>query len=112
MSKAAATNITSRRALTAYLDATARHAEATRLMVRAQRTFNKLCIRGVDEDRAYKLAGVGLADVRDVRACTEEREAFARLKAVLVFGPPDLVALIRIAGAVFCAHIPRAANRA
>jgi hypothetical protein len=65
--------------LVEYLDANARHATADRLMSRAERIFDKLSRKGVKDERAYTLAGVGLADERSVRAYQEKMRAFERL---------------------------------
>lgn len=62
------------------VDAKARYAIAQRLMSRAERTFNKLSMKGVEDERAYTLAGVDLADERSVRACQEKKQAFEWLR--------------------------------
>jgi hypothetical protein len=55
--------------LVEYLAAKARHNEARRLFDRATRTFFTLADRkGVEEERAYTIAGLGLADKRMVSA--------------------------------------------
>jgi hypothetical protein len=48
-------------------------------MSRAERIFDKLSRKGVKDERAYTLAGVGLADERSMRAYQEEMRAFERL---------------------------------
>ena len=65
------------------VDAKARYAIAQRLMSRAERTFNKLSMKGVEDERAYTLAGVDLADERSVRACQEKKRAFELLRLSL-----------------------------
>jgi hypothetical protein len=53
-----------------------------RIMKRAERTFFRLADRhGVEERRAYTIAGVALADERSVRAYQEMLQAFERLKS-------------------------------
>ena len=69
--------------LVEYRAAKARHDAATRLVHRASRTFNKLSERGVEDEQAYTLAGLRLADERSVRACQEEMHAFERLRFAL-----------------------------
>jgi hypothetical protein len=44
-------------------------------MARAERVLDRLIENGVDDDRAYKLAGVNLADVRQLRAYGEMQRA-------------------------------------
>lgn len=90
-----------------YLAATARHDEAERLMARAERIFSKLA-RTLDDDRAYEIAGVGLADNRSLRAYAEKRRAFTALRASVA--DAGLLARMTAAGAVQCAG--RAANDA
>jgi hypothetical protein len=50
--------------VTSYLAAQRQHHEAARLMARAERNLDRMIEHGVDEDRAYLAAGVGLADRR------------------------------------------------
>ena len=90
-----------------YLATKARHADSERLMHRAERAFDKLAKRYGDE-RAYEIAGVGLADERSVRACQRHRRAFDALVGSLC-GEPFLVRL-RAIGAIRCADLPRAVN--
>jgi hypothetical protein len=54
--------------MTAYLAAQRQHHEAEQLMAAAEATLDRLIESGVDEDRAWTLAGVNLADVRCLRA--------------------------------------------
>jgi hypothetical protein len=89
-----------------YLTAKARHDDAKRLMRRAG-TFDKLAKRYGDE-RAYEIAGVGLADERSVRAYQQHQRAFDALVASLR-GEPFLIRL-RAIGAVLCADLPSAVN--
>jgi hypothetical protein len=70
-----------------YLTGRERHVEASRAMNRATRIFHKLLEHGVDDDRAYELAGVHLADCRDVRAYADERAALHRLGEALTECP-------------------------
>jgi hypothetical protein len=70
-----------------YIAARARNAEAKATMARAERVFHKLLKRGVDEDHAYKLAGVNLADRRSIAAYHEEREALHRIGEALTGCP-------------------------
>lgn len=93
-----------------YLAAKQLHAEAQRLYYRAWRTFTKLSDRSMDEDRAYKLAGVGLADVRALAADKARRQARDRLKRYTL-GLDDFVEQILVFGAVMCAdYLPKPAN--
>ena len=89
-------------ALAHYLAAKARHAEARRLLARAERPFARLS-KGFDE-----IAGVGLADQRSLKAYREEGEAFARLRATLRGG--DYANQLLAFGAVACAELPPPAN--
>jgi hypothetical protein len=61
--------------LVEYRAAKARHDAAMRLL--------QLSERGVEDERAYTLAGLRLADERSVRACQEEMRAFERLRSAL-----------------------------
>jgi hypothetical protein len=90
-----------------YLGTKARHDDAKCLMHHAERTFDKLAKRYGDE-RAYEIAGVGLADERSVRACQQHRRAFDALVGSLR-GEPFLVRL-RAIGVIRCADLPRTAN--
>jgi hypothetical protein len=70
--------------LVEYLAAKARHNEARRLFDRATRTFFTLAGRkGVEEERAYTIAGLGLADKRMVSAYQAQIGACDRLLASL-----------------------------
>ena len=93
--------------LVEYLAATARHAEAERLMQRAERTMDKLAKRCGDE-RAYEIAGVGLADERSTRAYQQERRASDALKDSL--RGEGLLVRLKAIGAIRCAKLPRTAN--
>jgi hypothetical protein len=73
------TNWKQRRA--AYVAAAARYREASRLMTRAERVLDRMLAHGVEESRAFEVAGVGLADERTVRAYREMRRARERLKS-------------------------------
>jgi hypothetical protein len=64
-----------RRHFAAYVAAVARHREARHTMARAERVLDRLIENGVDDDRAYKLAGVNPADVRQLRAYGEMQRA-------------------------------------
>lgn len=66
-----------------YVAARAHHSEARRTMARAERAFHKLLKRGIDEDRAYKIAGVNLADRRSLAASKDARAALHRLGEAL-----------------------------
>jgi hypothetical protein len=59
----------------AYLAAQRQHREASRVMARAERNLDRMLERGVDEDRAWLLAGVNLADVRQLHAYGEMHRA-------------------------------------
>jgi hypothetical protein len=63
----------------AYLKAWDQYVVASRLMNGASRTFNKLTKQGVEENRAYAIAGVSLADHRSIRAHQAWRMAYGRL---------------------------------
>ncbi|MES2294603.1 MAG: hypothetical protein V4527_14980 [Pseudomonadota bacterium] len=69
-------------ALEIYEKAHARHEAATKTMARAEKLFDKLS-RKMSEAKAWKLAGVNLADRRDLKACWEERRALEALKVSL-----------------------------
>jgi hypothetical protein len=90
-----------------YLAAKARHADSERLMHRAGRTFDKLAKRCGDK-RAYEIAGLALADERNLRAYQQERRAFDSLMGSLR-GKPHHVRL-KALGAIWCAELPAAAN--
>jgi hypothetical protein len=64
-----------------YLAAQRQHHEAARLMARCERVLDRLIEGGVDENRAYTLAGVALADVRSLRAYGEMSRAREALKS-------------------------------
>jgi len=68
--------------LAAYFAAKRQHHEAARLMARAERTLDRLIENGVDENRAWLLAGVHLADVRCIRAYQKMTRALRLLKAL------------------------------
>jgi hypothetical protein len=96
------------KAISAYLAARSRHAKAERLMARSERILDKLLSRGVDENRAYKLAGVDLADERSVRAYGKMWQARLLLIEALV-GARSMDRL-RAVAAVACASLPKPAN--
>jgi hypothetical protein len=79
--------VTWRIRLEEYIAARARNAEAEATMARAERIFHKLRKRGVDDDRAYALAGVHLADCRSITAGAEEREALRRIGTAMTDCP-------------------------
>ena len=65
--------------LTKYLDTMARHAEAGAAFVRAACRFEELAERMGNDERAYLVAGVALADYRVLAAFTAAEEARDRL---------------------------------
>jgi hypothetical protein len=65
-----------------YLAAERQHHEAARLMARCEQLFDELVERGVDENRAWLLAGVHLADIRSIRAYQKMTRALWLLKAI------------------------------
>jgi hypothetical protein len=93
----------------AYLAAQRQHREASRVMARAERVLDRLIERGVDEDRAYKVAGVGLADVRAGRAYQEMSRALETLRASA--WTSSTAARLVAHGVWLCADVPRAANK-
>ena len=96
--------------LTSYLAAKAHHAEARRLMLRAERTLEKLARRPGGSDaawgRACIVAGVELAeaDHRSLGAYRDVVRARAALKTALRSAP--LQTRLYVAGAVLCANLP------
>jgi hypothetical protein len=68
----------------------------------------KLIARRVDDDRAYALAGVGLADERNVRAYQAQRLALERLRDHL--RGYDIVDRVLAIGIVLCADVPNPSN--
>jgi hypothetical protein len=95
-----------RQHLAAFLIAQARHQEAARVMARAERTFFRLLKRGVDENRAYTIAGVNLADERSVRTYQDMKQAFDRLRVSC----QNTATRLWANGAWLCGVLPRAAN--
>jgi hypothetical protein len=91
-----------------YLAAQRQHREAERVMARAERMLDRMIEHGVDEDRAYKLAGVALADARSVRAYQDMRQA--REALALSVRNQGTVARLLARGAMVCADRPRGAN--
>jgi hypothetical protein len=69
--------------LAAYIAAERQHHAAERIMARAERVLDRLLEHDVDENRAYMLAGVALADVRSLRAYQEMSRAGELLKSSL-----------------------------
>jgi hypothetical protein len=57
--------------MTSYLVALAQYHAAERVMARAVRQLDRMIEHGVDENRAWLLAGVDLADRRCIRAYHE-----------------------------------------
>jgi hypothetical protein len=57
--------------MTSYIVALARYREAERVMARAERNLDRMIEHGVEEGRAWQLAGVDLADRRVLRAYDE-----------------------------------------
>jgi hypothetical protein len=51
-----------------YLAAQRQHHEAARVMAHCEATLDRLIESGVDENTAWLLAGMNLADVRSLRA--------------------------------------------
>ena len=98
--------------LASYLSAKARHAEAERLFLRAERTMEKLAKRKGGSDaawaRACTVAGVNLADDRSFKAYQEEARAGAALVAALRREPVHT--RLAVAGRVLCTEVPRPAN--
>jgi hypothetical protein len=85
--------------LAAYVAALRQNREADRRMARAERVFDRLLKNGVDADRAFTLAGVGLADERAIRA----QGKMERARRLLESSAQSTTWL--------CADLPRAANR-
>jgi hypothetical protein len=98
--------------LTNYLAAKARRDDTMRLMLRAGRTAQKLARRKGGSDaawaRACTIAGVTLADHRDMAAYREMERARAALVAALRREPVHT--RLAVVGAVLCADLPRPAN--
>ena len=98
--------------LARYLSAKARHAEAERLFLRAERTMEKLAKRNGGSDaawvRACKVAGVSLADRRALAAYREKVAACAALRTALRREPVHT--RLAVAGRVLCTEVPRPAN--
>ena len=99
-------------ALASYLAARARHVEAGRLMLRAERTMEKLAKRSGGSAaawaRACTVAGVALADDRCLatyRAVRDARDAL--LQALRGAG---IATRLRVIGVVLCAELPVPAN--
>jgi hypothetical protein len=65
--------------MTSYIIALARYREAERVMARAERMLDRMIEHGVEETRAYTVAGVNLTDRRCIRAYQEMRRARERL---------------------------------
>jgi hypothetical protein len=65
--------------MTSYVIALAQYQAARRRMVRAERLLDRLLEHGVDEDRAWQLAGMHLCDVRCIKAYAEMRRAREQL---------------------------------
>jgi hypothetical protein len=65
-----------------YLAAERQHHEAARLMARCEQMLDRLIDNGVDENLAWTIAGVNLADVREVRAYQQMRRAGDRLRPI------------------------------
>jgi hypothetical protein len=91
-----------------YLAAKAQHDNSEKLFHRASRIAMKLIARRVDDDRAYALAGVGLADERNVRAYQAQRLALERLRDHL--RGCDIVDRVLAIGIVLCADVPNPSN--
>lgn len=98
--------------LAEYLEAKRRHNETQRIMDRAQRLAWKHLAKRVGDERAYQLAGVSLADERNVRAYAAEQEARERLIASLQGVYIDRFAKLMAFGALLCSERPDAANDA
>jgi hypothetical protein len=96
-----------RNRLAEYLTAKAHHDEADRLYHRAGRIMSKLA-RRVDDDCAYQLAGMSLADNRCLRACAEQRRALDKL--IVSLACASTATRLGVAGCVKCADLPRAVN--
>jgi hypothetical protein len=90
-----------------YLAAERKHHEASRVMARAERILDRLIENGVAEDRAYRIAGVHLADVRDLRAYGEMSRAREVLKSSV--RNESTVTRLKV-WALLHAKQPRAAN--
>ena len=94
--------------LATYLAARAQHLEAGRLMLRAERTAEKLTKRHGDWPRACKVAGVDLADERVIAAYRDTALAREALMAALRGAP--FATRLRIIGRLLCADLPKPAN--
>jgi hypothetical protein len=94
--------------LAEYLHAVERSPKAQRLFHRAQRTLAKLERAGVQEKRAYLLAGVALADRRMIYLGKARRVALAKLARYLRTVTPNERAFI--AGSLLVGCLPSAAN--
>ena len=90
-----------------YLEAKARHADAERIMLRAERTFDSLAGRHGD-GRAWRISGVALADERCLVACQRERSAWYTLTILLRVEPAHV--RLKAVGAIWCAELPAASN--
>jgi hypothetical protein len=69
-----------------FVSAAERHAEAERVRAAAERLFRRLR-RHHDDDAAYDMAGVNLADRRALAAAAAERVAMEALAISLVGAP-------------------------
>jgi hypothetical protein len=67
--------------MTSYIVALAQYHAARHTMARAERNLDRMIEHGADENRAYTLAGVALADVRSLRAYGEMSRAREALKS-------------------------------
>jgi hypothetical protein len=94
--------------LKVYLDAQARYVEADAAFDRAGAMFEELAERIGDDDRAYEMAGMPLADHRMFAAAKAAREAGERLARYARALPT--VQKIMVIGAAMCAELPEAAN--
>ena len=94
--------------LTKYLDAMARHAEADAAFDRAACRFEELAERMGNDERAYLVAGVALADYRVLAAFTAAEEARDRLVRYVRTLP--ILQRIMVTGAAMCAELPEPAN--
>jgi hypothetical protein len=93
--------------LAQYLVAKARHSDAERLYHRSLRTFSRLS-RRLDDDRAYTIAGVSMADERMLKTYRLQWRAFCRLQ--LAINELGTIQRCMAIGAVLCAKLPIAAN--
>jgi hypothetical protein len=90
-----------------YLAAERQHHEAARLMARAERVLDRLIEHGVNENRAWQLAGVHLCDVRSLHASQHMRRARELLKSSV--RNESTVTRLKV-WALLHAKQPRAAN--